>query len=144
VAAVADTDRAGGVQPGAVALKTIAAAGRQASGGLDRQLQIRCVIPAGVDDVLPTVLGDVIAGPGHDRPQCILRADDQPELFVGVEHQTDWEQIDFDVLVQMAGGRAQASVRALVSQHRCAPLGEVLNGMANREVTLGAVPWLLP
>ena len=53
--------------------------------------------PAGVDDVLSTVLGDVIARRGHDRAQRVLRADDQPELFARVKHQTNGEQVDFDV-----------------------------------------------
>ncbi len=101
-----------------------------------------------------TVLRNVVAGAGHDRAQRILRADDQPELFAGVEHQTDWEKVDLDVddlaghqfldpiegvsgngvgrqrLVQVPSGHAQAPVGSSVPQHGSAALGEIVQQCA--------------
>jgi hypothetical protein len=55
---------------------------------LNGQLQIRRVVPAGVDDVPALVLRGVFAEGGHPLAKQILRADDQPKLLARTEHQT--------------------------------------------------------
>ena len=55
---------------------------------LNRQLQIRRVVPAGVHDMPALVLRAVFAEGGHPLAKQILRADDQPKLLARTEHQT--------------------------------------------------------
>jgi hypothetical protein len=50
-----------------------------------------------VDDVLPAVCRGVLADSGHHRPEEVPAADDEAELFAGVEREADREQVDFDV-----------------------------------------------
>ncbi|WSV00969.1 hypothetical protein OG217_34975 [Streptomyces sp. NBC_01023] len=50
-----------------------------------------------MDDVLPAVGRGVLADSGQHRAQERPAADDEAELFTGVEDEPDREQIDLDV-----------------------------------------------
>jgi len=67
---------------------------------------------AGVNDVLPLALRRVEGHPRYDGPQRVLRADDQPELFAGVEPQTDREQIDLNIY-HLAGRQLLDPIKAV-------------------------------
>jgi hypothetical protein len=50
-----------------------------------------------MDHVVAAVLRYILAERGHPWAEQILRADDQSKLLARIEHQTDWQQIDFDL-----------------------------------------------
>jgi len=108
------------------------------------------VITAGVDDVPPIESAGVLADRGHQRPEVIAGADDESELFAGVERQADRSQVELDVddlargeflhaveavsghvigrpfLVEMTRRDAQPSVGALLPQDGRTVVGEVV------------------
>jgi len=67
------------------------------SGGHDGELQVGRVVAAGVDDVSSAVGGGVLTVAGHHRSQERAAADDEAELFAGVEGEPAREKFDLDV-----------------------------------------------
>ena len=49
------------------------------------------MLASGMDDVLTTVRTDILGDSRHHRSQQVAGADDESELFTGVEGETDRE-----------------------------------------------------
>ena len=61
------------------------------------QLEVGRVAAAGVDDVASAIGRGVLAGPRHHGAQEASAADDEAQLFAGVERESDREQVDLEV-----------------------------------------------
>src|SRR5258708_7477839 len=84
----------------------------QVSHRLDRQLKIRGIPSAGMDDVLATVDACVFPESGHHRSDQFSRTDSEEEWLAGTEGEANRQQIDVDV-DDLAGREVLPGVEAV-------------------------------